>query len=348
MDKKRWNIEIFHLFFLNGLLIVLSAQTPKFSDPIYIKSNSTNINVGHYGAPFVYDWDGDGKKDLLIGESSSGKIRFYRNIGTNNNPIFGDYSLILADGKEITLSYGCCGGTAIAVCDWNEDGMRDLISGEKTGYLTLFLETGSGLTNAGHIQANGKDIQVKYNSSPCVCDWDEDGKKDLIVGEQYAVPPNTGNIRLYLNRGTNSAPVFKNYIVLRASGKQINRYRVNPRIYDLDQDGLKDLILGENDGCVYFYKNIGSNIHPVYSAQYEALKTVNDAIINVHYGSRFDIIDWTLDGDPDLLISGFDGYIQLYENIPISPKSNSLKFTLFLVLRYFMWVILRSSLPTIK
>lgn len=155
---------------------------------------------------------------------------------------------------------------------------------------------------------------MNYNSNPDINDWNEDGKKDLIVGEQTYISPNTGTIRCYLNSGTNEAPVFDDYTVLQAGGNDIYRYRANPRIFDLDQDGLKDLVVGDNTGQVFFYKNVGTNAAPSFDAAYEALKTKYGTVIDANYGSRFHFVDWTMDGDFDMLISGYDGYVQLYEN----------------------------------
>jgi len=310
---------------VSGFLIVVYAQAPLFLDPDSIQANGLNIDVGRYGSPYAYDWDEDGKKDLIIGQFTSGAIRFYKNIGTHFNPVFGNYVWLQADGLEIILPAGWCQGSSVVVCDWNEDGQRDLVAGDRDGYLTLFLETGSGLTNAGHIQANGVDIQVSNNSNPDINDWNEDGKKDLIVGEEENVLPNTGNVRLYLNAGTNSAPIFNDYTILEAGGNQIYRFQVNPRIYNLDQDSLKDLILGESDGCVYFYKNIGTNANPVFDASYDTLRTEGGTIINVYDGSRFHFVDWTGDGDPDMLISGFYGYVELYENATVGIQEESTK-----------------------
>lgn len=170
------------------------------------------------------------------------------------------------------------------------------------------------MTDAGHIQANGSDINVNYNSFPFVIDWDEDGKKDLIVGEQSPQAPNTGNVRIYLNEGTNAAPVFGNYSMVYAGSNQLYMYRINPVVYDLDADGLKDLITGNDDGRVYFHKNVGTNAAPIFDATYDTLRTQNTMAIDVDNGSRIHFVDWRGDGDLDLVISGSNGYVQVYEN----------------------------------
>jgi len=73
------------------------------------------------------------------------------------------------------------------------------------------------------IQASGSDLQVPRDGGganiytvPCVVDWNEDGKKDLLVGCFY-----NGNIYLYLNSGTNNAPVFTTGSKLQADGADI-------------------------------------------------------------------------------------------------------------------------------
>jgi hypothetical protein len=52
---------------------------------------------------------------------------------------------------------------------------------------------------------------------PTVADWNNDGRKDLIVG-QYG----NGNIRLYLNGGTDTNPVFNGYSWIMANGRAIS------------------------------------------------------------------------------------------------------------------------------
>ena len=67
------------------------------------------------------------------------------------------------------------------------------------------------------LEAAGKPIDVKVGHLvPRVCDWNNDGKKDLLVGQFL-----NGAISLYLNQGTDAAPVFGESSFLQAGGKPI-------------------------------------------------------------------------------------------------------------------------------
>jgi len=90
------------------LAFAASAQTPAFDAPVAIEANGTPINVGTGGnaSPFMVDWNGDGSQDLLLGQYMYGKVRFYPNIGSNFDPVFGDFEYLKADGSDISVSYG--------------------------------------------------------------------------------------------------------------------------------------------------------------------------------------------------------------------------------------------------
>ncbi|MBM3314413.1 hypothetical protein FJY71_01030 [candidate division WOR-3 bacterium] len=94
------------LLLLTGL--AASGQTPVFAPPVAIEASGVPINVGYGGnaSPFMVDWDGDGKQDLLLGQYNYGKVRFYPNVGTNFDPVFADYTFLQADGVDISVTYG--------------------------------------------------------------------------------------------------------------------------------------------------------------------------------------------------------------------------------------------------
>lgn len=54
-------------------------------------------------------------------------------------------------------------------------------------------------------------------SRPSVCDWNADGKKDIVVGMFYK-----GNVAVFLNHGTDADPAFGNGTILKADGAPIS------------------------------------------------------------------------------------------------------------------------------
>ena len=64
------------------------------------------------------------------------------------------------------------------------------------------------------LMAGGKPIAVDVgHASPFVCDFNLDGKKDLLVGQFGG-----GKLRIYPNQGTDSQPQFSRYSLLQAEG----------------------------------------------------------------------------------------------------------------------------------
>jgi hypothetical protein len=55
--------------------------------PVRLEAGGKPIDtaVGH-AAPFVADFDGDGVKDLLVGQFGDGILWIYKNVGTNAQP----------------------------------------------------------------------------------------------------------------------------------------------------------------------------------------------------------------------------------------------------------------------
>ncbi|HZU97359.1 MAG TPA: hypothetical protein VFF73_11730 [Planctomycetota bacterium] len=66
---------------------VKAKLSPELCEPVRLEADGKPIDteVGH-AAPFVCDWFGDGKKDLLVGQFGGGVLWIYRNTGTNESP----------------------------------------------------------------------------------------------------------------------------------------------------------------------------------------------------------------------------------------------------------------------
>ena len=60
------------------------------------------------------------------------------------------------------------------------------------------------------------NINLSYDTNPTMVDWNNDGAKDLLVGEFTG-----GYITLYLNQGTNLNPVFDGGVKVESNGTPI-------------------------------------------------------------------------------------------------------------------------------
>ncbi|MDZ7341414.1 MAG: T9SS type A sorting domain-containing protein [candidate division KSB1 bacterium] len=198
--------------------------------------------------PQIADWNEDGKKDLLVGDTN-GNITLYTNTGTNSNPVLSKSGFIQAGGVNLDV-----GSRATpVVVDWNNDGKKDLLSGNSSGYVLLYLNVGSNSSpsfgSATYITAGGSNII--HSESCCeVCDLDADGKKDLLVGDY------NGNIYFYSNTGTDANPAFGSGTMLQAgSGNLDVSYYARFDAVDWDEDGDRDLVVGDWDANVYLFLN---------------------------------------------------------------------------------------------
>jgi hypothetical protein len=219
--------------------------------------------------------------------------------------------------------------------DWNNDGFHDVLIGDAYGGVTTFLNTG---TNTNPVLDSGTTIIAgnsdpsnfnNWRAAPIVNDWDEDGKKDLLIGHM------DGMIEIYLNQGTDTTPSFTSSSYLQMGGSNFDiGSRSAPRIYDWNNDGLKDLLLGEFEGYVYYLENVGTNISPVFNSAEELLlmdgdplKAYSDVDPLYNPRSRLFVTDWNEDGMMDMVVGRSDGKLELYSGVVPEPISSILFVT---------------------
>ena len=126
-----------------------------------------------------------------------------------------------------------------------------------------------------------------------------------------------GNIEIYINAGTDPAPILDKPYLLQVDGRDFDiGSRSAPRMVDWNKDGLKDLLVGEMEGHVYFLKNRGTNSAPVFDNYEKLFLRSGDVLKNPDSagspGSRLFVTDWNNDGIDDMLVGGKDGKIILY------------------------------------
>jgi len=83
------------------------ADAPKLDKGVRIEANGApiDIEIGHL-VPDAVDFNGDGRKDLVVGQFKEGCIRLYLNEGTDAAPVFKEGKPLEAAGQVIKLDAG--------------------------------------------------------------------------------------------------------------------------------------------------------------------------------------------------------------------------------------------------
>lgn len=258
-------------------------------------SEADEVDISVFIAPYFIDIDNDGKRDLIAAQNNKqggqniNHIWYYRNIGTDASPSF---QLVEKDFLQNTSL--AMGSTSHPVfVDYNADGLQDILVGTHrkvfdsntaTKSLLLFRNIGTvdnpayRLVNDDYLGMKGiAEANVGY-LAPAIGDLDSDGDDDLIIGDQR------GYLYYWENKaGANNPYEFDSFIYQYKDIKPGSDSK--PAIYDLDGDGLSDLILGERAentnpetgvfGSLNFYKNEGEVGAPEFFSKLDTLGNTN-------------------------------------------------------------------------
>jgi hypothetical protein len=140
--------------------------------------------------------------------------------------------------------------------DINRDQLQDLVMLDHEGYLSFFERKKSGRLKPGQrifkddkgqaLRLNDREAGRSGRRKMCFADWDGDGKLDLLV--------NSRSIDLYRNVSTKKHPWS-----FKASGaldpRRLAGHTTSPTVVDWNRDGKPDLLVGAEDGRLYFQPN---------------------------------------------------------------------------------------------
>jgi sugar lactone lactonase YvrE len=204
------------------------------------------------------------------------------------------------DGINGRSGLSVSGSAVPFIVDFDSDGMLDMLVGDASGQVQLFAAMDVVGDRLYFAPGTSVALPVLPGASPFVADWDNDGRKDLLVGVA------DGTVKLFLNTGTESAPAFGAGQDLMAGGGILNvGAEAAPAVVDLNDDDLKDLVVANDSGQVFFCLNQSSDAAPQLSSPIELFQAAGAASV---FPS-----DWDADGQVDLLVT-VAGETSVYTN----------------------------------
>ena len=182
---------------------------PQFESPVYLRQKADAVKFGALSTPCAYDWDGDGKQDIVTG-NSAGNIALIRNLSGGEHPVWDAPQPFTVGGRPIRIMAGENGSiqgpaerkwgyTVLTVADWDGDGRADLIVNSIWGRIEWFRNIGKGLELAPaqpvKVAWEGRapkpawnwwdpepgTLVTQWRTTPVAVDWNRDGLTDLIL-----------------------------------------------------------------------------------------------------------------------------------------------------------------------
>jgi hypothetical protein len=144
-----------------------TAKSYAFGKQQPLEAGGKPLRVEGDAGPFVADWDGDGKLDLLVG-AGDGSVSLFRNVGTARTPKLAAAEKLVPPGET---SFGAGApkqprrGIRSKVCaaDWNGDGRLDLLVGDfATQAPDLPEPTPAQLAKHNDVRKQLAEVQKRY------------------------------------------------------------------------------------------------------------------------------------------------------------------------------------------
>jgi hypothetical protein len=213
--------------------------------------------------------------------------------------------------------------TKIALDDWNDDGLIDILYGEQYGQLFVMPNVGTASKPMFPyakmlFDVEGQPLDLGIHAAVLVVDWDRDGAKDLLVGtyrNRVAFIKNVGTNRdrrlVYKGflEAADGSPLALPTRPVAAKPEGVFKHDYYPVLsaVDWNDDGRLDLLAGGYvTGRIYFYENRAPEPIGLPVLQLRGPLEADGKPINVRdWCAAPCVADFNADGLPDLISGSF-------------------------------------------
>jgi len=314
----------------SGVSADIILSTNGFCAPGLQSEESIDEKLHAGSTVMAFDNDDDGDLEVVIGDLVNNKLVYLENGGMNGNDIMVSVDPEFpAYDKPVDMPVFLSSFNV----DVDGDGLKDLIASpnslasvENVKNAWYYKNTGNA---ANRFEFRQRDFLVKdmidigSYSAPAFIDYNADGLMDILVGTGGIFDGTIADMALYLyeNTGTLQSPEYEliDDDFLSFSEFSNTSRNPSPTIGDLDGDGDNDMLMGEENGYLYYFENIAGPGQPVdyKNPIYQYMD------ILVGQKSRPFIVDLNEDGLMDIVVGqrktisqdGRIGNVNYFENI---------------------------------
>ncbi len=277
-------------------------------------------------SPAFVDLNNDGKLDLLLATQVDRILAFY-NVAAKPNEI--ELSLPVNALWETPVSKWSYFDSRFEICDWDGDGVTDVIMSSNPGVVVKCSIKDGKLFEDKVLQCLGGNVWAETLVVPSIVDFNGDGRWDIVTGDS------SGFLSLFVNSGTNDKPLFASREKMKAGGipfQPLAGYSgsiqgpeewrwgyLAPNVCDWDGDGRLDVVISDITGYVYWLRNIAEEKGGIKLTAPIPLE-IDTWTLKVRWRTRPCVIPGKR--LPNLITTDGEGFLTFYERDLMQGHSN--------------------------
>ena len=289
--------------------------------------NTVQFDMSTFPAAFLIDADNDGDEDLvattnddLLGLNTQ-HVWLYENLNTNDTFDF----VFKTDTFLINQMVDAGGYSKPVFFDYNNDNLLDIVLGVGNTYgkdyiffrgLWLYKNIGTASSPSYELITRDFGNLAQYNFNhlaPAFVDIDNDGDEDMFCGIS------DGMILYQENLSGPTGEANFDPIVYPYQTIDVGAFS-SPYLIDIDGDALIDMICGEQNGNLNYYRNTGSATDPIFTLENEIWGGVDVRKSGFITGYSMPYLYRNENDSLYLLVGSQSGFIFEFNELELAPE----------------------------